>query len=169
MKRGNEQKTTLVQRLLTAALKLTNERHEHRSTSPVEQLNYGLPKSFLTAVDNGRLEAGYDILPRHRDQSAPPSTNKEPSSPSSSSNDIDDDELKKIPFRRRPPRQQQQQPRTIKPTWSSTPRPALRPMVHPSSVMFNRPPRPVLVMRMPPITRPRLFSHPQRMFRPRFH
>lgn len=164
MEKSNEQKTTRVQRFLTAALKLKTERHERRSASPVKQLDYGLPKSFLHAVDKGRLQAGYDILPRHRDQSAPPSLNRKPLSPSSSFNETDDHVLRKIPFRRRP----RQQPPTMKPTWSPSPRPAVRLMAHPRSVILNRSHRPGLMMPMPSAIRPRLLFHPPRIFRPRF-
>ena len=164
MEKSNEQKTTRVQRFLTAALKLKNERHERRSASPVKQLGYGLPKSFLHAVDTGRLQAGYDILPRHRDQSAPPSIARKPLSPSSSFNETDDHVLRKIPFRRRP----RQQPPTIKPTWSPSPRPAVQLMAHPRSLMLNRSHRLGPMMPMPSPIRPRLLLHPPRIFRPRF-
>jgi len=129
MKKSNEQKNNLLQRLLISTLsKLTKENEDNQTKLSDEKFKYELPDSFIKAVDYARVRAGYDILThRRRHQYASPLNHRNRSSSSSlssssssssardkqsrtkpkfslssSTNDIDKVSIKKIQFRRVP-------------------------------------------------------------------
>jgi hypothetical protein len=172
--KSNEQKPNIVHRLLSSTLKFKKEHHDNRSKSPVLKLKYELPKSFLKAVDNARITAGYGILPRSRHRSASPSMDQKLRSSSSSlsssssfsthrshhgyqtrpkicrsssTNDIERVSTKKIQFRRTP--RGHHRPHATTPIFFA-PRPQFR-MMNPNFMMMNRSRRPpnVLSMRSP--------------------
>lgn len=167
MKNSNEQKSNIVHRLINSTLKFKKELNDTQSKTSVRKFKYELPESFLKAVDNARITAGYDILPRRRHRSASPvidqktssfdrSDNRDQIEPkitySSSTNDIDRFSTKKVQFRRTPRRQiHHPQPRFF------SPRPPFRMMMNPNFMLMNRSPRPanVLPIRMP--QRPAIF------------
>jgi hypothetical protein len=77
MKVVNERKKNILQRLIDSILKLKKEKNDDRSESPpVEVLTYQLPTSFFKAVNEARLEAGYDILPHFHNLSVSQSTHR---------------------------------------------------------------------------------------------
>jgi hypothetical protein len=184
MKKSNEQKNNLLQRLFTSTLsKLTKENGDNRSKSPDDKFKYELPKSFRKAVDYARVRAGYDILPhRHRHRSASPllrqnlcsSASSSPSphrsnhryetvpkfSHSSSTNDIDKVSTKKIQFRRTPHRQVNHAPTPM----LFSPRPPFPMMMNPNFMMVNRCRRPPNIV---PIRSP-VPMQQQQMFQLRF-
>jgi hypothetical protein len=176
MKKSNEQKNNFVQRLLTSALNFNKEKDDSRSKSPVHKFEYELPESFFRAVDNARIEAGYDILPRHRHRSTSPLTRQGSSSSSlsphrtvpkmsrsSSANDIHKISTKKVQFRRTPRAQiNHHHQRTIPIPFSS--RPPFRMMTNPNFMMRNRFSRPPNIMAM----RSPILMQQRQIFRLRF-
>ena len=77
MRGANENKTGIVERIINSMVKMPPaEKKKVRVKSPVRKFNYQLPKSFFDAVDNARVEAGYDILPRFHHLSVSPSSEK---------------------------------------------------------------------------------------------
>jgi hypothetical protein len=72
MKGDNEHKNN-VHRLINSTSESKQKKVEVRSKSPVRKFTYQLPKSFFKAVDDARLEAGYDVLPRFHHLSISPS------------------------------------------------------------------------------------------------
>jgi hypothetical protein len=83
MKGENEHKKNIVQRLINSSAKL-QQKKEVQSKSSVHKFQYQLPKSFFDAVDDARVEAGYDVLPRFHHLSLSPSPDRQ-TPPSSSS------------------------------------------------------------------------------------
>jgi hypothetical protein len=86
MKRGNENKNNIIQRIINTTVKSPQKQKKIRSKSPVSKFTYELPKSFFEAVDEARVESGYDPLPRLHHLSVSPSspTHETPSSSSDS-------------------------------------------------------------------------------------
>ena len=62
------QKKSLLDRLIDLAWKDPAKMipHQQRPRSPAQKFEYVLPSSFIRAVDEARLKAGNDILPRFR-------------------------------------------------------------------------------------------------------
>ncbi|CAF2826924.1 unnamed protein product [Rotaria sp. Silwood2] len=72
---GKDRKRGLLNLLVRLTFKPPPIKEEVRSKSPVPKFVYQLPKSFFEAVDNARLDAGYDALPRfHQSPSSPRET-----------------------------------------------------------------------------------------------
>jgi len=84
MKGANEHKNNITHRLVNPALRPQQDKEKSRAKSPVHKFKYQLPTSFFEAVDDARVEAGYDILPRFHHLSVSPSSHHETSSSSSS-------------------------------------------------------------------------------------
>jgi hypothetical protein len=194
MKKSNEQKPNIVHRLLGSTLKFIKETNDNRSKSPVYKFKYELPKSFIKAVDNARITAGYNILPRTRHRSASPSIHQKmtssssslsSSSPSSSSphgscnryqttttkmfrssstNDIDRVSTKKVQFRRTPRGHVPPHRQRTATPILFPSRPQFRMMMNPNFMMMNRCPRPPNVLSM----RSPIPMQQQQMFRLRF-
>ena len=152
-KKSHEQKSSLAQRLLSSAFN-TSKRDKSRGRS-ISPFNYDLPKSFVDAVDHARVQAGYDILPRHRHRSASP-TARHLITPkltcSSSTTALHQVPLKKVQFRRTPREQALpvRHPAT-RPILAPSPRMSFRPMAQPNFMLlsrFRRPMNPMLI-RMP--------------------
>jgi hypothetical protein len=76
MRGGNENKTGIADRLINSMVKPPPEKKKLRAKSPVHKFSYQLPKSFFHAVDNARVEAGYDVLPHFHHLSISPSSKK---------------------------------------------------------------------------------------------
>ncbi len=76
MRGGNENKNGIVHRLINSMVKPPEDEKKFRPKSPVQKFNYQLPKSFFDAVDNARIEAGYDVLPHFHQLSISPSSNR---------------------------------------------------------------------------------------------
>lgn len=106
----------MIHRLMKSTIKPQHEKVRSRSKSPAHKFQYKLPQSFFEAVDEARVEAGYDILPRfhHLSVSKSPSLSSHRSSKnhrhhqtehkhshSSSMSDTDDASRKKIRLRRK--------------------------------------------------------------------
>jgi len=83
MKGGNEHKNNIMHRLVNSTLKPQQKKEKSRPKSPV-QFKYQLPTSFFEAVNDARVEAGYDILPRFHHLSMSPSRHHQTSSSSAS-------------------------------------------------------------------------------------
>ncbi|CAF1444794.1 unnamed protein product [Rotaria sp. Silwood1] len=64
MSTGKERKYSLLNRLVRLTVKPPPIKEEVRSESSLPKFVYQLPQSFFEAVDNARIEAGYDVLPR---------------------------------------------------------------------------------------------------------
>jgi hypothetical protein len=174
MKNSNEQKSNFVHRLINSTLKFKKEHIDNQSKSSVHKFKYELPESFLKAVDNARLTAGYNILPRRRHRSASPAIDQKTSSSSFtdsdnedqikskitcsfSTNDLDRISTKKIQFRRTPRRpMQHHRPTTPHPIFFS-PRPPFRMMMNSNLMWMNRSPRPANVSPIPLPQRPAIF------------
>ena len=153
MKKSNEPKNNLIQRLLTSTLKFTKINNDIHEQLPDDgKFNYELPDSFIQAVDDARTKAGYDILPHLHHQSTSPSLSSSSSAHdtykylqtvteifrSASNNDVARMATKKVPFRRTPrERVQQQQHHTTAPVLLS-PRATFRMMMPRNFMMFNR-------------------------------
>ncbi|CAF1504586.1 unnamed protein product [Adineta ricciae] len=154
MKKSNEPKNNLIQRLLNSTLKFTKINDDAHQQSPDNgKFNYELPDSFIQAVDNARTKAGYDILPHLHHQSTSPSLSSSSSAHdtykylqtvteifrSASNNDVARMATKKVPFRRTPRErvQQQQHHHTTAPVLLS-PRATFRMMMPRNFMMFNR-------------------------------
>lgn len=74
MKRGNEQKSSTIHRLLNLLVKPIPEEKQVRSKPPGGQkFQYQLPQSFVQAVNDARIKEGYDVLPRFEHRSSLPS------------------------------------------------------------------------------------------------
>lgn len=153
MQNSDEQKTNIFQRFINSTIKFTKDlTHELRSKSPDEKFKYELPDSFLQAVDKARLDAGYDILPRHRARSSSSSSSDNASSlnltKSSSADNLPRISTRKIAFRRSRP---QIRPPNVQPRLFS-PRPRFPIVMNPNAMIINRPHhRPVNIMQ------PRMF------------
>lgn len=61
----------------------SKQQNKIRSKSPVQKFKYHLPSSFFKAVDEARLEAGYDILPHFHTLSISRSVHHKPTLSSS--------------------------------------------------------------------------------------
>ncbi|CAF3373246.1 unnamed protein product [Rotaria socialis] len=182
MPRSHEQKTNIIHRILNSTLKFIQENITDQSKLSVDTLNYELPDSFFKAVDHARTQAGYDVLPRVRNRSAPPSSrhnsslslsslssershnDHQPVSStiyqSSSGNNLDVISQRKIQFRRTT---RQRQPTTTQRLFSS--RPAVRMIINPRFMIASqfRRPQNVISIRPPPV-----FMQRRPVFRLRF-
>lgn len=83
MKKSNEQKGSTRNRLINFLVKPIPEDKKVRSKSPVHKFQYQLPQSFFAAVDEARVDAGYDILPRFHHLSLSSSNHRQKLSSSS--------------------------------------------------------------------------------------
>lgn len=64
MKRGNEQKRSTINRLISLLVKPIPEEKQVRWKPAEQKFQYQLPSSFVQAVNDARMKEGYDILPR---------------------------------------------------------------------------------------------------------
>lgn len=180
MKKSNEPKNNIIQRLFTSTLKFTKINNDNHPQLPDDgKFNYELPDSFIQAVDDARIKAGYEILPHLHHQSTSPSLSSLSSVHdtykylqtvseifrSTSNNDVARMATKKVPFRRAPLERVQQQPQqhhhTTAPALLS-PRPTFRMMMPRNFMMFNRSRQPFHFMPM------NIRQQPRPMFQMRF-
>ena len=158
LRMNNRQKHNIIRRLFTSTFKLNPDIGNRRSQSPLDTFNYELPKSFLNAVNDARLTAGYDMLPRRLHRRSFSSTVEQNTSSSSlfsvnvlqrgeqartnirhsaSANDIGKVSTKKVQFRRKP-REHVHHSHLLKPPLLFSPRQPFRMINDPNFLMINR-------------------------------
>ena len=64
MREESRQKNTSMQQRMNIRRPVTEKKGDGQAKPSGQKLNYQLPRSFFDSVDEARLDAGYDILPR---------------------------------------------------------------------------------------------------------